>query len=260
MQQGAVWWQRDQQIRRLRRGGREVQPGDQLHLYWDPAVLETAPPIAKLIVDGGSFSVWNKPATMLSQGTKWGDHCTLTRYAEKQLSPERNAFLVHRLDRAASGLMVIGHSKSATRHLAKQFHDRSVTKTYLARVSGEFPHTDTPLIISKPISSKPAHSEVTLRKYDAETNQSVVRVNISSGRKHQIRIHLANSGWPLIGDRLHGNANDLAVDQQIPPLQLCSWQLSFDDPISAQRLEFTLDDETSYLLDDESQHHWLTAS
>ena len=260
MQQGAVWWQRDQQIRRLRRGGRELQPGDQLHFYWDPAILASTPAVAKLIVDGGSYSVWNKPATMLSQGTKWGDHCTLTRYAEKQLSPERNAFLIHRLDRAASGLMVVGHSKSATRHLARQFHDRLVNKTYLARVEGEFPDTATPLILNDPISSKPAHSEVALRTYDIATNQSIVRVNISSGRKHQIRIHLANAGWPLIGDRLHGKAGDLPADQPVPPLQLCSWQLSFDDPDSAERLKFNLDDESNYLLDDQSQHHWINSN
>ena len=257
MQQGAVWWQSGEQIRRIRRAGREIKSGDQLHFYWDPAVLNSPVPAAKLIVDSGHYSVWNKPATMLSQGTKWGDHCTLTRYAEQQLQPERNAFLVHRLDRAVSGLMVIAHSKSSVRHLAQQFQQRSVSKSYLAKVAGQFPDHNRPMVIDQPIGDKPAHSEVELVKYFAETDESIIRVKISTGRKHQIRVHLANAGWPLIGDLLHGNAEPPVDDRQTVQLQLCSWQLSFDDPETGERQQFCLSDQPSQLLEDNSQDHWL---
>ena len=109
MTQGAVWLTRGRNTQRLRRAKRTLQAGDEIHLYYNADILAEVPPPPMLIADVGDYSVWNKPYGLRSQGSKWGDHCTVARWAERHLKPERSAFTVHRLDRAANGLILVAH-------------------------------------------------------------------------------------------------------------------------------------------------------
>ena len=122
MTKGAVWLSRKQGTQRVRRASKLLKPGDRLHIYYDEAVLEQHPACAVLISDEGLYSIWCKPYGMLSQGSKWGDHCTINRWIEKNLQPQRPAFIVHRLDRAATGLMIIAHQKKIAAYFSELFH------------------------------------------------------------------------------------------------------------------------------------------
>lgn len=204
MRKGAVWLSR-QGTRRLRRADRALHDGDALHLYHDPAVLAAEPPEAALIADEQAFSVWYKPAGMLSQGSKWGDHCTLARWAETHLEPQRPAFITHRLDRAASGLMIIAHRRRTAAAISALFRQRTVEKTYTAVVHGRL---DAGLTIERPLDGRTATSHVDPIAYDAPSDRSLLRVRIETGRKHQIRRHLSDAGLPIVGDRLHGLRGD----------------------------------------------------
>ncbi|MGB5324246.1 MAG: pseudouridine synthase, partial [Pseudomonadales bacterium] len=117
---------------------RKLRAGDEIHLYYDSHVLEEIPADPSLVADVGAHSVWNKPFGLRSQGFKWGDHCTVTRCAERHLQPERPAFVVHRLDRAANGLILVAHSKTMAAVLSKLFRDRRVEKRYRVTVAGDF--------------------------------------------------------------------------------------------------------------------------
>ena len=66
-----------------------------------------------------------------------GDHCTIYRWAEQQLKPERPAFIVHRLDRAASGLIILAHSKKMAQTFSQLFKNHDIQKQYRATVEGE---------------------------------------------------------------------------------------------------------------------------
>ena len=85
MTQGAVWITRGKNTQRLRRAKRALRVGDEVHLYYDAEILAAIPPEPTLIADLGAYSVWNKPFGLRSQGSKWGDHCTLMRWAERHL-------------------------------------------------------------------------------------------------------------------------------------------------------------------------------
>ena len=119
MHKGAVWRSRGKQAQRIRRAKSKLNVGDELSLYLDAKVLAEVPAEPQLLADEGAYSVWYKPYGMRSQGSKWGDHCALYRWVELNLQPQRPAFLVHRLDRAATGLILIAHEKKAAAALVR---------------------------------------------------------------------------------------------------------------------------------------------
>ena len=253
MQKGCVWLEKgnnkdkeqqktNQHIQRLRRAKKPLSEGDTVHFYYDEKVLEAEPPEAKLVYDEGNYSIWNKPSGMLSQGSKWGDHCTIYRWAEKQLKPERTAFIVHRLDRAASGLIIIAHKKQIAVQFSKMFQQREVDKYYHATVKGDFSKLlkDDEKIktISTELDAKKAVSHVMFLEYDATADESLLEVQIETGRKHQIRKHLSGIGFAVVGDRLYGE-NDNAKETQ-KDLQLSAVRLKFCCPVSGKDRRFKL--------------------
>lgn len=245
MQKGCVWLEQHnargdekQFIQRLRRAKRVLKPGETLHFYYDEAVLAVKPEAATLISDEGSYSVWSKPAGTRSQGSKWSDHCTLYRWSEQNLSPERPAFIVHRLDRAASGLMLLAHKKQVTAQLTRMFAKRQIEKRYQVMVEGDFsthiPSDESTLSIRTNVDDKAATSHVQFISYDKESDESLLGVQIESGRKHQIRVHLASVGFPVVGDRLHGSGKNQK------DLQLAAVELKFLCPVTGDAKSFAL--------------------
>lgn len=138
MQKGAVWLKKKGKgkNRRLRRATAAIAKDDTLSIYYDEGILQTPPLSARLVADQRYYSVWEKPAGMLCQGTEYGDHCSLLRLAELSFAPRRPVFLLHRLDREASGLVLIGHNKKAAAHFSALFKERKIDKRYLALVAG----------------------------------------------------------------------------------------------------------------------------
>lgn len=216
MGKGAVWIGRSGNTRRLRRHKAALKEGDELHLYYNPGILSGEAPPATLIADEGDYSVWDKPPGMLSQGSRWGDHTSITRFAEIQL--QKVAFLVHRLDRAASGLILVAHTKGAARELAALFEQRKVKKLYQVWVHGRFP--DQPGHYEAPLDGRSASTHASLMAYDPYRKASLLRIRIDTGRKHQIRRHLADAGFPVIGDRLYGEDAPENGDLQLRAVEL----------------------------------------
>jgi tRNA pseudouridine32 synthase/23S rRNA pseudouridine746 synthase len=165
---------------------------------------------------------------MLSQGSKWSDHCTIARYAQQHLAVERPVFIVHRLDRAATGLILIAHSKKVAQTLSRMFEQHQLEKNYYIVVHGNHQQRPQPDVITSDIANKSACSSFTCLIYDKKNNRSLVKVTIASGRKHQIRIHAASIGMPVVGDRLHG----IADENEALNLQLCAVSLRFDCPLN----------------------------
>jgi tRNA pseudouridine32 synthase/23S rRNA pseudouridine746 synthase len=234
MQKGAVWLSRGKQTKRLRRAKRPLQEGDTLHLYYDAEILAEEPSPPEMIADRDAYSVWYKPYGLRSQGSKWGDHCTVHRWVEQHLRPQRPAFVVHRLDRAATGLILIAHQKRVATALAKLFESREIEKRYRAVVRGRFPLTPEPLVMKSDIDGRHAHSCATFLSYQAERDRSLIEVIIETGRKHQIRRHLAEIGFPVVGDRLYGPGEE---DED---LQLAACYLAFCCPVTGIDIKFHL--------------------
>lgn len=229
MNKGACWWTLKGKQLRLRRASKDLQAGTRLALYYDDTVLARTPSPAERIWDGKGYSVWYKPHGLLAQGSQWGDHCSLLRWVEKQTG--RPCYLVHRLDADAAGLMVIAHDPQAAGALSRLFQGRDIRKVYQARISGELQARERR--IDDPVDGKEAVSVVTTLA--SSPDSTLVSVTIETGRKHQIRRHLAGIGHPIVGDRLYGTPADR-------PLQLVAVELGFRCPLSRQPHHITLPD------------------
>lgn len=236
MQKGAVWvTSGNGHTQRLRRAKKMLKLGDSLHFYFDKVVYDSVATPSDLVKDHGDYSVWNKPYGVYSQGSKWGDHCTIARWSEQNLKPERSAFVVHRLDRATSGLILLAHSKHAAQQLSQLFAERRLEKGYRALVHGEFPESTQ--TVDQPIDDRSACSHFDILRYFPEKDLSLVDVRIETGRKHQIRRHLAGLTFPIVGDRLHGIESRLSTGLD---LQLCAYRLHFICPLTGESREFEL--------------------
>lgn len=225
---GAVTLTRGGKTKRLRRATFGLLKGDTLSLWYNPELLALVPPQPQLLADERQYSVWIKPAGLLAQGTEEGDHCALLRLAE--LALKRDAFLVHRLDREAAGLMLIAHTPHAAAAFSAMFAAQEtpakIRKRYRVEVKGEAPpHGE----IALPLDGKPALTRFTRIAVDPERNSSVLDVELVTGRKHQIRRHCAESGFPVLGDPLYGKHNKDARG-----LQLFALALDFVCPLSKQ--------------------------
>ena len=250
---GALWLTRGQSTQRFRRLKKTLQPGDELHFYYNKNVLDQEPNQAKLIEDMGEYSIWYKPYGMLSQGSKWSDHFTIARWAQLHLKPERPVFIVHRLDRAATGLIVIAHTKKMAQVFSKKFEQHQLEKNYLIIAHGDHNQRAQPETINSQVDGKSAVSQFTCIHYHKMFDISLIQVKIESGRKHQIRIHAASIGMPVVGDRLHGaSEKDKNLKDKIKKeidLQLCAYLLSFQCPIDGSMKRFTLPEHLRPALD-----------
>jgi len=232
MEKGGVWLKKAKGgRRRLRRAKTSLYKGDVLELHYDAFILSNVAPVPRMIADNKAYSVWYKPENMLSQGSKFADHCAITRWIEKNHEPRRAVYLVHRLDRAASGLMLLAHDQKTAAKLSKLFSARKIQKCYRVVVIGRF-EVDLPLQIATPLDGKAAES-VVLSACPEETQSELV-VEIKTGRKHQIRRHLSERGWPVLGDKLYGDENARG------PLMLKADYLSFVCPVSGAPVTYQL--------------------
>jgi 23S rRNA pseudouridine955/2504/2580 synthase len=176
--------------------------------------------------------------------------------------------LVHRLDRETSGILLIAKKKSALRQLQDQFRERSTGKTYLALVKGDWPVgrkvVDVPLHkfllpdgerrvrVTTPDDPEGMRSISLVRVLGrvappagwpaaAEQRFSLLAVTIKTGRTHQIRVHLAHGGHPIVGDDKYGDfeLNRLLHKSGLRRMFLHAWQLSFRHPVDGRLIELT---------------------
>lgn len=145
----------------------------------------------------------------------------------------------HRLDMDTSGLLILTRRRKAEAALKAQFAARTVRKTYLARVSGQPPEEgciDLPL---RRLGGLPPLNEVDaerglpaltrFRLLDRDERGALLALQPETGRSHQLRVHLAAIGCPILGDRLYGGAPG-------PRLLLHAWRIELDHPWSGERL------------------------
>jgi tRNA pseudouridine32 synthase/23S rRNA pseudouridine746 synthase len=230
MNKGAVWQKKARgRQRRIRRATTVLAAGDQIAFYYDEKLLALKPPSAECVSDQKRYSVWFKPAGMMTQGTAYGDHCSLLRAAELFFENKRRVFPVHRLDREAAGIILVAHDKGAAGKLSRLFQNRSIVKHYRAQVLGNLAEKKPEDTIRMPLDGKPAETGYTAGDYDPASNTTVVDVIIRTGRRHQIRRHFEMIGFPVMGDPRYGEGN-----KNNRGMKLAATALEFECPFSGK--------------------------
>jgi tRNA pseudouridine32 synthase / 23S rRNA pseudouridine746 synthase len=150
----------------------------------------------------------------------------------------------HRLDRLTAGVLLFTVRREVRGRYQRLFADGEVRKTYLARSAGT-PAASLPLTVRSRIIKRRGQLQAveepgqpnaeTLVEHDGGDRY---RLSPRTGRTHQLRVHLASMGLPIIGDPLYPEVLDVAADDFSRPLQLLAQQLEFDDPISGERRRF----------------------
>jgi len=160
--------------------------------------------------------------------------------------------IVHRLDKDTSGILVVAKTAAAQVHLAAQFKDRSLQKTYLALVSGRMKTSSG--IIDLPIGRHPVDrkkmSVLSKRNRDARTlwrvkelfdAASFLEVEIKTGRTHQIRVHCAAIKHPIVGDVVYGYRNSGAhlpsILKTVTRQMLHAWRMAFTHPATGEKIQ-----------------------
>lgn len=201
-------------------------------------------PYLDIVYQDNDVVLLNKPSGLLSVPGKALEHADSLQTRVQRVFP--SATVVHRLDMATSGLMLMALNKPAHRHISKQFELRQTHKTYQAIVfdivkdnCGEI---TLPLACDWPNRPKQRvdfeRGKSALTKWQVlERYHNTTRVELSpvTGRSHQLRVHMLSLKHPIIGDRLYAHTEALALADR---LNLHAMTLSFKHPASEETLHF----------------------
>lgn len=236
MQKGAVWLKRPgSKEQRIRKARFELQAGDRLSLYYDSQILNLKPSQPHLVARQKTYSVWYKPAGLLTQGTRFGDHCSLLRFVEKQPEFGGTIKLIHRLDREARGLVLLAHNQRAASGLSELFQTREIEKRYWATAYGQVGAIGETLICDTALDGKIARTLITVMEIVGDGQFSILDILLETGRTHQIRRHLSMLGHPLVGDCRYGDGV-----QGNAVLQLCASSLKFVCPLTGKNRSYAI--------------------
>ena len=206
----------------------------------------------KIIFEDNHIIVVEKPVNIPSQADKTGDIDMLTiikEYLKEKYNKPGNVYLglVHRLDRPVGGVMVFAKTSKAASRLSNQVREKQFEKTYLAIVNGkmeqetgilkDYMYKDERNNMSKVVpegtkNSKLAVLDYEVLKYSKELNLSVLKINLHTGRHHQIRVQLSSRNHSIYGDQKYGGRGH---GKQIA---LWAYELKFYHPITNEKLVF----------------------
>lgn len=198
-----------------------------------------------VLEDWGDVIAVNKPAgwlTIPGRGAKSSpilSEILGNQLRGSQVRPKENdLWIVHRLDEGTSGIVLFARTKEAHKTLSQQFENHSVKKSYLTIVTGELNdnRVDAPIFkipskkIRYVIDPKGKPSQTLFKVLSTNTTYSLVLATPLTGRPHQIRVHLAHLGHPIVGDRLYGG--EPTPDSQF---YLHAHQIEFQYPMGEVR-------------------------
>lgn len=242
----------------IARPGQKLKPQEVVEISVEekaaPSDLEAQPIELEVIYEDEQILVINKPFGLVVHPGAGLTGGTLANglifyYPEiKEVGSPLRPGIIHRLDKDTSGLMVVARTQAAYNSLRQQFEERTVEKIYLGLARGRFKEKEG--IIDLPVGRHPALRQkmsvkskkprVALTRYEVLRefrHSTFLALKPLTGRTHQLRVHLAAIGHPLVGDSRYGQTQGNRRQQE-RRLFLHAFRLSFRHPLSGEKVEF----------------------
>jgi tRNA pseudouridine32 synthase/23S rRNA pseudouridine746 synthase len=223
-------------LQRVRKATLELTLESLVEFHYDPKFLNMVVPVATELTKFREWGIWYKPPGLMSQGNEFGDNASIMRQVEK--AHMHNAWLIHRLDREASGLMIFAYNPKAAHKLSEIFQKRQVRKFYTVEVLGVVKWNEGE--VDKQLDNKDARTSFKVIERGEHTTK--LEVEIHTGRLHQIRRHMDMIGHPVLGDPKYGVGN-----KNTEGMKLVASRLLFTDPFTEKPIDFSL--PASYFLE-----------
>lgn len=205
----------------------------------------------EVLYEDNHIIVVNKPQNIPSQADSSGDEDMLSlvkQYVKEKYNKPGNVYigLVHRLDRPTGGVMVFARTSKAASRLSEQFKSDDVHKTYLAVVvgtpkqkAGRLTHylkkdeKENKVVVVPQLTDGAKKAELDYEVLETVKGYSLVKVNLITGRSHQVRVQMKTIGTPIFGDVKYGGE-----DMPKGLLNLFAVQLVFDHPVTKEKMRF----------------------
>lgn len=192
-----------------------------------------------------------KEKNVLSQADNTHDIDMLTiikKYLKEKYNKPGNVYLglVHRLDRPVSGIMVFAKTSKAASRLSDQVRKKEIKKTYMAVVKGIIKKNEDTFvdyllkldngntIVTTKEKGKESVLTYKVLKRNYEKNETLLSIDLKTGRHHQIRVQFASRGYPLCGDQRYGKSDKTQI-------ALCAYKLEFIHPTTKQLMKFEIE-------------------
>jgi len=189
----------------------------------------------EILYEGGDWAVINKPARLPLQG---GGAVRANLRGQIGTPWGMKPYLVHRLDRDTAGCLVVARSSAAAKRMGRVLSEPATKKTYLAVVRGCLREPEGEITESVTVHGVPKQARTRYRTRQSLGDQfSLLELRLDTGRMHQIRVHLAGLGHPILGDDRHGDFalnKSLRRDWKVKRLLLFAWRLELANGASAE--------------------------
>lgn len=200
------------------KAGYKLRPKDNIVINFDENEKINIPEIdLEIVYEDNDCIVINKPVGILTHSKgAYNPEATVATWLSARIKgiDEERAGIVHRLDRATSGVMILAKNADSLSWLQKQFSQRRTKKQYIAITQGIFKQLEAEIDMpiernpKKPqtfrVGSNGKSASTTYKVIDSSDKYSFVRLRPFTGRTHQLRVHLAQLGHPIVGDQLYG--------------------------------------------------------
>lgn len=204
-----------------------------------------------ILYEDNHIIVVEKKPNILSQSDITGDIDLLSmvkKYIKERYNKPGNVYvgLVHRLDRPVGGIMVFAKTSKAAKRLNEQIKNHEFKKTYLAVLDGTLKNKNDKLVnylykdekLKKSMVVDKSHLKAKLSELNYEVigyndDKTIVKINLITGRHHQIRVQFSNIGYPLVGDQLYGKENKKQI-------MLYAYKLEFIHPTTKEKMTYQI--------------------
>jgi 23S rRNA pseudouridine1911/1915/1917 synthase len=225
----------------------DLTSGQQIEVHWERSAKQQQSHGLKIIHEDEDLIIIDKPSGLLTMATdkekRKTAYATLSDYVKKE-DPKNKIFIIHRLDRETSGLLMFAKNETIKHEIQKTWTTTISQRSYIAVVEGEVEKPEGTitswLTESKALivysSQNPHHGQKAVTRYKkirGNKKYSLLKINLETGRKHQIRVHMQDLKHPVIGDSKYGSNVD-----PIRRMGLHAQVLAFTHPRSGELCRF----------------------